>query len=290
MADTAIPGGRRFTIVVRGRMSERLGAAFHGMTLERHPGRTVIHGRADRARLDELLEALADLGLEPAVRDEGTRRQLTPSGDDAAVVASLRDGGETTFVALVRSQHGLLHRTAMTYVSSRAVADEVVEETWLAVLDGLDRFEGRSSLRTWIFRIAVDIARARAVREGRCRPFSSLRGDHDPRGPAVAPERFRPANHRAWPGHWACPPVAWETPEERRLSRETQDVIRGAIARLPASQQLVVSLRDVEGWTAEEVSDALDLRAVNQRVLLHRARSEVRDALERHLGAAENAA
>lgn len=213
-----------------------------------------------------------------------------PSGDDATVVAALRGGDVTTFVALVRSQHGLLHRTAMTYASSRAAADQVVVDTWLAVLEGLDRFDGSSSLRTWIFRIAADTARSRAVREGRCRPVSSSPAEHDARGPAVDPDRFLPADHETSPGHWARPPVAWHAAEERLLSRETQGVIRAAIERLPASQQLVVSLRDIEGWTAEEISDALDLTAVNQRMLLHRARSTVRDALARHLAPAQNAA
>jgi len=186
--------------------------------------------------------------------------------------------------------HALLHRTAMRCVPSRAVADEVVQETWLAVVAGLDRFEGRSSLRTWIFRIAANIARSRGGREGRCKPFSSFaaRGEH--LGPAVDPERFLPAAHPAWPGHWASPPIAWETPEDRLLARETQDVIRAAIERLPESQRLVVTLRDVEGWGAAEACAALDLTGANQRVLLHRARARVRDALEAHLGRTPSAA
>ena len=212
------------------------------------------------------------------------------AGSDADVLAALRAGDEAAFVALVRGMHALLHRTAMTYVPSRAVADEVVQETWLAVVEGLDRFEGRSSLRTWIFRIAANIARSRGGREGRCKPFSSFaaRGEH--LGPAVDPERFLPAAHPAWPGHWASPPIAWETPEDRLLARETQDVIRAAIERLPESQRLVVTLRDVEGWGAAEACAALDLTGANQRVLLHRARARVRDALEAHLGRTPSAA
>jgi len=212
----------------------------------------------------------------------------TAAGADADVVAALRAGDEAAFVALVRGLHALLHRTAMTYVPSRAIADEVVQETWLAVVEGLDRFEGRSSLRTWIFRIAANIARSRGGREGRCRPFSSFGGGAD--RPAVDPDRFLPAGRSAWPGRWACPPAAWETPEEHLLARETQDVIRAAIDRLPASQRLVVTLRDVEGWDAAEACAALEISAANQRVLLHRARARVRDALEAHLGRAPSAA
>jgi RNA polymerase sigma-70 factor (ECF subfamily) len=173
-------------------------------------------------------------------------------------------------------------------VPSRAVADEVVQETWLAVVEGLDRFEGRSSLRTWIFRIAANIARSRGGREGRCRPFSSLGAGAD--RPAVDPDRFLPAGRTAWPGRWASPPAAWETPEERLLARETQEVIRAAIDRLPASQRLVVTLRDVEGWDAADACAALEISAANQRVLLHRARARVRDALEAHLGRAPSTA
>jgi len=216
------------------------------------------------------------------------RATTAPAGPDADVVAALRAGDEAAFVALVRGMHALLHRTAMTYVPSRAVADEVVQETWLAVVEGIDRFEGRSSLRTWIFRIAANIARSRGGREGRCRPFSSL--GRSPDRPAVDPDRFLPAGHPAWPGRWACPPATWETPEERLLARETQDVIRAAIDRLPASQRLVVTLRDVEGWDAAEACAALEISAANQRVLLHRARVRVRDALDAHLGRTPSAA
>ena len=209
------------------------------------------------------------------------------SRDDAHVVAALRAGDEAAFVDLVRAQHSILHRTAMAHVQSRAVADEVVQETWLAVLAGLEGFEGRSSLRTWIFRIAANIARKRAVREMRCRPFSSLLADDGvAAGPAVDPSCFLPGDHSEWPGHWASAPVSWDTPEERLLSRETQDVIAGAIEALPRAQRLVVTLRDVEGWSSEEACDALGLSPGNQRVLLHRARAAVRSALERHLAAA----
>ena len=192
---------------------------------------------------------------------------------DAEVVAALRARDEAAFVALVRAHHALLHRTAMTYVSSRAVAEEVVQETWLAVLAGLERFEGRSSLRTWIFHIAANIARTRGAREARCRPFSSIAvGDHG--AAAIRPGRRGTADASA-------------TPEARLLSRETQDAIRAAIDALPPTQRLVVLLRDVEGWSAQDACDALGLTPVNQRVLLHRARAKVCAALEGHVRPAD---
>jgi RNA polymerase sigma-70 factor (ECF subfamily) len=204
--------------------------------------------------------------------------------DDAALVEALRAGDEDAFVGLIRAHHSVLLRMAMTYVSSRAVAEEVVQETWLAVLKGLDRFEGRSSLKTWIFRIASNIARTRAVREGRCHPFASLpAGDAERSEPSVDPDRFFPADHPRLPGRWARAPVPWRSPEERVLSGETRDVIRDAVERLPVAQRLVITLRDIEGWSADETCRALELTDGNQRVLLHRARSKVRAALERHL-------
>jgi RNA polymerase sigma-70 factor (ECF subfamily) len=217
--------------------------------------------------------------------------QAAAPADDAQVVAALRAGDEAAFVALVRAHHSLVHRTAMTYVSSRAVADEVVQETWMGVLAGLERFEGRSSLRTWIFRIAANVARTRAARERRSRPFSSIaRTARGAAQPAVDPERFLPAEHPAWPGHWACAPEAWATPEERLLSSETQSLIRAEIEALPRVQRLVVTLRDVEGWSAQEACDALHVTPANQRVLLHRARAKVCAALHDHLCAADTAA
>ena len=218
-------------------------------------------------------------------------RDAIVGGADAELVERLRGGDEIAFTELVRAQHSVLLGVAMTYVSSRAVAEEVVQETWLGVLAGLDGFEGRSSLRTWILRIAANVARTRAAREGRSRPFSSMTGGNvDSAGPTVDPERFLPADHPVWAGHWAHRPTQWDTSEARLLSRETRDVLRAAIALLPPAQRLVVALRDVEGWSAEETCNALDLTAVNQRVLLHRARSKLCEALERHLAAPHAAA
>lgn len=211
-----------------------------------------------------------------------TNSPPTPArGSDAELIKALKAGDETAFVDLVHAHHAVLLRVAMTYVSSRAVAEEVVQETWLGVLKGLARFEGRSSLKTWIFKIAANIARTRAVREGRCLPFSSLPGSDDE--PSVDPDRFFPPDHPRHPGPWARGPASWEIPEGRLLSGETRNVILAAIEQLPTAQRLVVTLRDVEGWSAEETCQALEVSDGNQRVLLHRARSKLRAALERYL-------
>jgi RNA polymerase sigma-70 factor (ECF subfamily) len=192
--------------------------------------------------------------------------------EEMQLVQALRAGDERVFEQLVRMYQGTLLRVAQMYVSSRAVAEEVVQETWLAVLNGIDRFEGRSSLKTWIFRILANRAKTRGQREGRTIPFSAL-GEDDPE-PAVEPDRFDR-------GHWASFPADW--PEARLLGGETLHVIDGAIESLPATQRAVITLRDVQGWSAEEVRNALDLSETNQRVLLHRARSKVRGALEEYL-------
>jgi RNA polymerase sigma-70 factor, ECF subfamily len=201
--------------------------------------------------------------------------------DDAQLVAALRAGDEEAFRSVVSDWHSSLLRVAQIFVPTRALAEEVVQETWLRVLGALDRFEGRSSLKTWVFRILVNTAKTRAQREGRVIPFSSL---HDPaRIPeaAVEPERFLPDDHERHPGGWAEPPR--HLPEESLIAAETRQAIAGAIDALPANQRAVISLRDVEGWSSEEVRNALDISEVNQRVLLHRARARVRRALEDYL-------
>jgi len=206
---------------------------------------------------------------------------------DEQLVAALRDGDEGAFIALVGRYGPLMLRVASTYVRTPAVAEEVVQETWLAVLEGIGRFEGRSSLKTWLFRILANRAKTRGEREARCLPFSCVaaRGEDDD-GPAVEPDRFLGADHPRWPGHWAAAPGDWATvPDVRLLSQETLAHVRDAIAGLPERQQEVIVLRDVEGWSAEEVCNALGVSEVNQRVLLHRARSKVRAALERYLDA-----
>jgi RNA polymerase sigma-70 factor (ECF subfamily) len=166
------------------------------------------------------------------------------------------------------------------FVSSDAVADEVVQEAWLGVLRGLDGFEGRSSLRTWIFRILVNTAKTRGKRESRSVPFAALMGD-DLDEPSFDPARFFPSGDAA--GSWSTLPFDWRgMPEERAEATETLHVVAGAIAMLPPMQAEVIRLRDVLGWSSDEVRNALDISETNQRVLLHRARAKVRRALEEH--------
>jgi RNA polymerase sigma-70 factor, ECF subfamily len=203
--------------------------------------------------------------------------------DDDELLDALRDGDEAAYVALVRRYGGLMQRVALSYVRTPAVAEEVVQETWCAVLTGLDRFEGRAALKTWLFRILTNRAKTRGQREARTVPFSSLAGEDDVDGPAVDPDRFLPQDHPHWPGHWAAGPTRWSAvPEERLLAREVRTHIREAIDTLPERQQSVIVLRDVEGWPPEEVCDVLGVSEGNQRVLLHRARSKVRAQLERY--------
>jgi RNA polymerase sigma-70 factor (ECF subfamily) len=202
------------------------------------------------------------------------------NGDDRALVAALRRGEEAAFAELVARHGAALLRFARTFLRDRAVAEEVVQETWLAVLDGIDRFEGRSSLKTWIFQILSNRAKTRAVRERRSAPFSSLAAAGDDDESAVDADRFRPEGER-WGGHWAAAPADWSVlPEERLLGRETLARVHEAIGTLPPRQAEVLVLRDVEGWSPEEVCAALDISDGNQRILLHRARSKVRAALE----------
>jgi RNA polymerase sigma-70 factor (ECF subfamily) len=199
--------------------------------------------------------------------------------DEAAVVSRLRAGDEATFVGLVERHGPSLRRIARGYASD-AVADEVVQETWLAVLNGIDRFEGRAALRTWIVRILINLARERSSHERRQVPFSAFAERSSGADSSVDPDRFRPATDD-WPGHWVSYPERWdEQPELRFLASEGVAVACAAIQALPATQREVVSLRDVEGWSAAEVAEALGISDGNQRVLLHRGRAKVRAALE----------
>jgi RNA polymerase sigma-70 factor (ECF subfamily) len=201
---------------------------------------------------------------------------------EAQLLDALRRGDEQAFAQLVREYHAPLVRVARMYVSTRASAEEVVQETWLAVLNGLDRFEGRSSLRTWIYRILANIAKTRGERDARAVPFSAL-GDAAAEEPSVEPDRFAPPGER-WAGHWRSYPERWDVlPAERLLSAETLERVRAAIESLPPAQAEVMTLRDVEGWGSDEVCSALEISETNQRVLLHRARSKVRQALEDYL-------
>ena len=199
--------------------------------------------------------------------------------EELNLIEALRAGDERAFERLVAEYHASMLRLALSFVRNRAVAEEVVQETWLGVLNGLDRFEGRSSLKTWIFRILTNRAKTRGEREGRTVPFSSL-AEPGEEGPSVEPERFSGPGHR-WAGHWAAYPERWETvPERKLLSSEARTRIDDAIAGLPPSQRAVITLRDVTGLTSEEVCNVLELSETNQRVLLHRARSKVRAVLE----------
>jgi RNA polymerase sigma-70 factor (ECF subfamily) len=201
--------------------------------------------------------------------------------EDSQLVAALRAGDEAAFARIVREWHPSLLRVAQIFVPSRAIAEDVVQETWLRVLGALDRFEGRSSLKTWVFRILVNTAKTRAQREGRVLPFSALNNPGRIPEAAVDPDRFRPEDDERYPGHWSAPPR--ELPEERLLAAETRALIAAAIDALPPTQAAVIRLRDVDGWSSEEVRNALDITEVNQRVLLHRARAKVRQALEDYL-------
>jgi RNA polymerase sigma-70 factor, ECF subfamily len=205
--------------------------------------------------------------------------------DDLALIEALRRGDEAAFVTLVGRYHHSLLRVASLYISSGAAAEDVVQETWLGVLRGLERFEGRSSLKTWIFHILINRAKTRGARERRSIPFSDLHSvESEGDEPAVEPERFLPVDHPRWPGHWASFPDTWdESPEHLLLSTETHAVMQRAINALPPTQREVITLRDIEGWTSEDVCNALVLSETNQRVLLHRARSKVRRALEQYL-------
>jgi len=204
---------------------------------------------------------------------------------ETTLLAALRCGDENAFCALVDAHGAAMRRVALTFVRSSAVADEVVQEAWLGALRGLDGFEGRSTLRTWLLRIVANIARTHAVREARTVPFSSLEIAREAaeREPALPTDRFQGPNDQ-YPRRWVSFPTPWPAdPDSALLSAEIRKLIADAIAGLPDGQRIVISLRDVEGWDSAEVSSVLELSQANQRVLLHRARSKVRAALEHYL-------
>jgi RNA polymerase sigma-70 factor (ECF subfamily) len=212
---------------------------------------------------------------------------LPSNADEQRLIESLRAGDQAAFETLIDRYNNPLLRLAMFYVPSRAVAEDVVQETWLGVLQGLARFEGRSSLKTWIFRILTNRARTRGQREGRSVPFSDLAVAEAGAGEtSVDADQFWPADHPSWANGWVSYPRNWnELPEDRLLARETLARVQAAIAALPASQREVITLRDVEGWSAEEVCNVLEITESNQRVLLHRARAKVRRDVEQYLNA-----
>jgi RNA polymerase sigma-70 factor (ECF subfamily) len=203
---------------------------------------------------------------------------------DAQLVAALRRGDEAAFGDLVGRWGPALLRLARAHVPSHAVAEEVVQETWLAVLDGIDGFEERSSLRTWVVGILLNQARSHGRRERRSLPFAALRrrAEEGGGGPAVDPDRFQDWRGSR-PGWWAEPPSRWDDPEERLAAGEAREALVGAISSLPPRQRDALVMRDVLGFSAEEACAVLGASEGNQRVLLHRARARVRAALEAHL-------
>jgi RNA polymerase sigma-70 factor, ECF subfamily len=198
-----------------------------------------------------------------------------PRSDEVDLVNRLRAGDEAAFTALVEAHHGALIRLALAFVPERGAAEEVVQDTWIGVLRGLPAFEGRASLKTWIFRILVNRARTRGVRESRFVPLSPAQED----GADDLAGRFDAA------GGWAHPPSPWadDSPEGLLLRGEVLDLLQAEIERLPAAQRAVLTLRDIEGIPSGEVCNVLAISETNQRVLLHRARTRVRAALERHV-------
>lgn len=232
----------------------------------------------------------APVGVTASGGHTGTGRADTRGSavrSDTMIVEALRTGDEDAFASVVSRYSPMMLRLAGAHVPNRAVAEEVVQDTWLAVLQGIDRFEQRSSLRTWLFRILLNTARTRGVRERRAVPSAGLSDDPGPRAaePSVDQSRFLPADDPHSPGHWAQPPLPWpRTPEDETLSGELREQISDAVDQLPDRQRAVLVLRDVYGWGSVDVCEALDVSPVNQRVLLHRARAYVRATLEAYLG------
>jgi RNA polymerase sigma-70 factor, ECF subfamily len=214
-----------------------------------------------------------------------TEASVRPA-DETALLQALRRGDEAAFAELVDAYSPALLRLARTYVRTADVAEEVVQETWVGVIRGIDRFEGRCSVKSWLFTILRNTAISRGERERHSMPMSSLSHD-DEDGPVLDPDRFLPADHSRYPGHWAIGPTAWPLPEEGLMAAETREIMVEAIRTLPPTQRAVIALRDVEGWPPEEVCEALDVSEGNQRVLLHRARTKVRAALEIYFEAVE---
>ncbi len=223
-----------------------------------------------------------DISIEQELFGGSQARSSAP--EEIGLLERLRQGDEAAFASLVDRHHGALLRLAMAYVSDRSIAEEVVQETWMGVLEGVDRFEGRSSLKTWIFRILTNKAKTRGVRESRHVSFSPLAASEDnPEEPAVDPTRFQTTGH--WAGYWVSYPQPWDenTPEKLLLSQEGTTFLEQAIEALPGKLRQIIVMRDVEGLSSDEACNILGISETNQRVLLHRARSRVRKALEKYL-------
>jgi RNA polymerase sigma-70 factor (ECF subfamily) len=215
------------------------------------------------------------------------RAAATASADETPVLERLRAGDEAAFAALIDMHHAALVRLARTYVHDSALVEEIAQDTWIGFLESLPRFEGRASIKTWLFRILMNVLRSRLRKESHTIPFSALFDPDSPDDPAVDPGRFE----RRWfswrRGEWTSPPSRWGSqPEEQALGAETRAVVHAAVAELPPGQREVITLRDIDGFSAEEVCNLLGISDTNQRVLLHRGRSKVRRALEAHMGIA----
>jgi RNA polymerase sigma-70 factor (ECF subfamily) len=213
--------------------------------------------------------------------DTATTYTVDEDGPDATLVAALRAGDEAAFSSLIDRYYDTMLRVARMHVATREAAEDVVQETFLGVVQGIDRFEARSSLRTWMFRILVNRARTRGERESRTRPFSSIASELETDEPSVEPDRF--VAEGRWAGFWSAPPSAHHHPEAHVLASEVGDHLMAAIDGLPPAQRMVITLRDVQGLTSIEVCDLMAISEANQRVLLHRARSKTRAVLERYL-------
>ena len=233
--------------------------------------------------IDERVRLLSGVCLTSS-KDSTGLGSKAESTAESQLLARLRAGEESAFMELVEGYHSKLKCVARMQVSTPAAADEVVQETWLGVLKGIRRFEGRSSLKTWIFRILMNSAIRRRQRDGRLVPFSAFAKDEvEAAELAVDPDRFFESGNPSQ-GHWAAPPTSWgDDPERRLLSQECMGQLQQAISELPPAQKSVVALRDVSGWTAEEVCELMEISEANQRVLLHRARSRIRSAMETYL-------
>jgi RNA polymerase sigma-70 factor, ECF subfamily len=219
----------------------------------------------------------------------GARGAVTPTlslPPDEELVARLRAGEEAAFALVLDAWSGGMLRLARSFVSTPDSAAEVVQDAWLAVVTHLDRFERRSSLKTWVYRILVNAAKRRAAREGRTVPLSSLPTEGVGDGPTVDPGRFQGPDE-PYPGHWREFPAHWPSPEQRALDGELRARLEQALVELPDRQRIVITLRDIEGYSADEVCSILEISAANQRVLLHRARAHVRAQLEAYLGAVD---
>jgi RNA polymerase sigma-70 factor, ECF subfamily len=210
----------------------------------------------------------------------------TPQGAglpaDAVILAKLRTGDDEVFAAVLDAWSPGMMRVARGYVADDHAAEDVVQESWLGVLRGIGGFEARSSLRTWAYRIVINTAKTRGVRDARTIPISSLAPTEEDSGPTVDPGRFSGPNDR-YPGYGRGFPAVWPSPEGEAVAHETRDHLAQALALLPARQRMVITLRDVQGYTADEVCELLGVTPVNQRVLLHRARAAVRASLEQYL-------